>query len=206
MAAICHCCKSVFIKGLKQWISRLLKLCISSAKYIFVSISKWRLADPLRNSFNFCNFDAPKFSRVLYNLKLIQMFSFDTADNRLSDLKLIHMFSFDRTKFIWEPLNFFCSRIKRIMWKLSDQMWIRNDTWNSVSRNSTLILMFYLPRCYTEAYSEPKQTSKMDLLKKIINDWQPLTIFAKNSILDIRLGFDWVYWIFDMYIVRTDRI
>ena len=173
------------------------------SKYIFVSISKWRLADPLRNSFNFCNFDAPKFSRVLYNLNLIQMFSFDTADNRLSDLKLIHMFSFDRTKFIWEPLNFFCSRIKRIMWKLSDQMWIRNDTWNSVSRNSTLILMFYLPRYYTEAYSEPKRKSKMDLLKKIINDWKPLNIFVKNSILDIRLGFEYA---FDIYIVRTDPI
>ena len=173
------------------------------SKYIFVSISKWRLADPLRNSFNFCNFDAPEFSRVLYNLKLIHMFSFDTADNRFSDLKLIHMFSFDRTKFIWEPLNFFCSRTKRIMSKLSDQMWIRNDTWNFISRNSTLILMFYLPRCYTESYSEPKRTSKMDLLKKIINDWKPLTIFAKNSILDIRLGFEYG---FDMYIVRTDRI
>ena len=63
--------------------------------------------------------------------------------------------------------------------------------------------MFYLPRYYTEAYSEPKRKSKMDLLKKIINDWKPLNIFVKNSILDIRLGFEYA---FDIYIVRTDPI
>ena len=34
-----------------------------------------------------------------------------------------------------------------------------------------------------EAYSEPSQTSKMK-----IEDWKPLTIFAKNSIQDIILG------------------
>ena len=39
-----------------------------------------------------------------------------------------------------------------------------------------------------EAYSEPSGTSKMEFFAKIVNGWKPLTIFAKSSILDIRLG------------------
>ena len=35
-----------------------------------------------------------------------------------------------------------------------------------------------------EAYSEPCQTSKTELLAKIVNAWKPLIIFVKNSILD----------------------
>ena len=37
-----------------------------------------------------------------------------------------------------------------------------------------------------DAYSEPSQTSKVDLLAKIFNGWQPLIIF----ILDVWLGFE----------------
>ena len=37
-------------------------------------------------------------------------------------------------------------------------------------------------------YSEPCQTSKMELFLKIINGRKPLTIFAKSSILDVWLG------------------
>ena len=37
----------------------------------------------------------------------------------------------------------------------------------------------------TETYSEAYQTSKMELLVKIVNDRKPLTIFAKSSILDV---------------------
>ena len=36
----------------------------------------------------------------------------------------------------------------------------------------------------TEAYSEPCQTSKMELIGKKVNSFQPLTIFARM--------FDWV--------------
>ena len=39
-----------------------------------------------------------------------------------------------------------------------------------------------------EVYSEPSRTSKMELIAKIIKDIQPLTIFAKCSILDAQLG------------------
>ena len=42
--------------------------------------------------------------------------------------------------------------------------------------------------CNTNAYSEPIQTSKMKFLAKIVNTFQPLTISAKSSILDVRLG------------------
>ena len=45
--------------------------------------------------------------------------------------------------------------------------------------------------CYTEAYSEPSQTSKMELFARIIKGFQLLTIFIKSSILDIRLGFEY---------------
>ena len=37
-------------------------------------------------------------------------------------------------------------------------------------------------------YLEPSQTSKMDLFAKIVNVFQPLTIFAESFILDVRLG------------------
>ena len=37
----------------------------------------------------------------------------------------------------------------------------------------------------SEAYSEPYQLSKMERFAKIINGFQPLTIFAKQSILDV---------------------
>ena len=37
----------------------------------------------------------------------------------------------------------------------------------------------------TEAYLEPCQTSKEELFAKVVNCFQPWTIFAKNSILDV---------------------
>ena len=37
----------------------------------------------------------------------------------------------------------------------------------------------------SEVYSEPNQTSEMELSAKIVNGFQPLTIFAESSILDV---------------------
>ena len=37
---------------------------------------------------------------------------------------------------------------------------------------------------WSGAYSEPSQISRMELFLKITNDFQPLTIFAENSVLD----------------------
>ena len=36
-----------------------------------------------------------------------------------------------------------------------------------------------------EVYSEPSQTFKIELYVKMVNSWKSLTIFAKNSILDV---------------------
>ena len=40
-------------------------------------------------------------------------------------------------------------------------------------------------KCMPEAYSEPSQTSKKESFTKIVNGVEPLTIFAKRSVLDV---------------------
>ena len=42
-----------------------------------------------------------------------------------------------------------------------------------------------------EGYSEPRQTYKIEHFTKIDNDWKPLTIFAKSSIISV--------WLFSEY-------
>ena len=42
-----------------------------------------------------------------------------------------------------------------------------------------------------EAYSEPSQTCKVDIFTKIVNSKQPAIVFAKSSILDVQLGFEY---------------
>ena len=39
----------------------------------------------------------------------------------------------------------------------------------------------------SEAHPEPSQTSKMEFFVKIVNGLNPLTIFGKSSMLDVRL-------------------
>ena len=41
------------------------------------------------------------------------------------------------------------------------------------------------------------RTSKMELFVEIVNDFQPLTIFAKSSILNVRLGSEYTSEIFN---------
>ena len=50
--------------------------------------------------------------------------------------------------------------------------WFKNETSLTLEANS-------------EAYSEPCQTSKMEVFTKIVNGFSFLTIFAKSSILDV---------------------
>ena len=50
----------------------------------------------------------------------------------------------------------------------------------------------FLASSYAELYSQPSQIFKMELFAKIVNTWKPLTIFAKNSILDIWQGSEYV--------------
>ena len=45
----------------------------------------------------------------------------------------------------------------------------------------------------SEAYSKPCQSSKNELFAKIINSFQPFTIFEKTSILDIQQGFEYIW-------------
>ena len=42
-------------------------------------------------------------------------------------------------------------------------------------------------------FSEPSQTSKTELHAKIVDCIQPLTIFAKHSILGVSIGYEYVY-------------
>ena len=49
---------------------------------------------------------------------------------------------------------------------------------------NTLTSYVYL-RCFAEADSEPNQTSKMELLTRIVNGCQSLTIAPKISILEV---------------------
>ena len=49
--------------------------------------------------------------------------------------------------------------------------------------------MYSSGECFkSEANSEPRQISKMDLFTKIVHSFSPLTIFQKSSISDVRLG------------------
>ena len=50
--------------------------------------------------------------------------------------------------------------------------------------NSCFIVVSQLCRM-PELYSEPCQIYKMARFVEIVNDFQPLTIFAKRSILDV---------------------
>ena len=55
---------------------------------------------------------------------------------------------------------------------------------------------------FAEAYSETGWTPKMELFAKIVNCFKPLTIFAKSSILDVRVGCVYASnldWLGDLY-------
>ena len=45
----------------------------------------------------------------------------------------------------------------------------------------------------TQLELEPSQTSKMELFAEIVNDYQPLIVLVKSSILDLLLGSDYIY-------------
>ena len=66
----------------------------------------------------------------------------------------------------------------------------------------SLILPKWSYRTYADAYSEPSRISKMELLAKRVNGWNllttvkgwnPLTVFAKSPILNVRLGSEYVF-------------
>ena len=59
--------------------------------------------------------------------------------------------------------------------------------YSSCDKNLGVFLSCYIAMSpkNLETYSEPSQTSKMELLAKIIHGGKPLTIFAKNAIVDV---------------------
>ena len=70
--------------------------------------------------------------------------------------------------------------IKMSIWHIQTNNWHYN-----------LIFLFltlskWLP--IAEAYAEPCKTSKMEFSAKIVNGIQPLTIFAKSSVLEVWQG------------------
>ena len=46
--------------------------------------------------------------------------------------------------------------------------------------------------CFQRRIQNPVKTQKWSFLQTKVNNWKPLTIFAKNSILDIWLGSEYV--------------
>ena len=50
----------------------------------------------------------------------------------------------------------------------------------------------FVYQCYSKAYSNSSQTSKMKLFANIVNGFQPLAISAKSSFSDIRLSSEYV--------------
>ena len=44
---------------------------------------------------------------------------------------------------------------------------------------------------YSEVYSKPSETSKREISAKIVDCIQPLTIFAKNFILDVSQTYEY---------------
>ena len=55
-------------------------------------------------------------------------------------------------------------------------------------RNDTKKVLIGVLGIIAKVYSEPSWTYKIELFAKMFNSWKSLTIFAKNSILDVRLG------------------
>ena len=69
--------------------------------------------------------------------------------------------------------------------------------------NLTIYKTFRQAGKFTQAYSEPCEISKMDSFKKIVNDFQPLTIFARHSVLDASQGSECIFVLLIFFQVKT---
>ena len=63
-----------------------------------------------------------------------------------------------------------------------------------------ILYCIYIVVLISEAYSEPCQTSMMKLFAKIVNGLKPVTIFGKNSILDIWQGSEYSFGWLDIIV------
>ena len=57
---------------------------------------------------------------------------------------------------------------------------------------SVLYIFVYFHGFWTDAYSEPCQTFKMELFTKVINEWKLLTILEKKIMLDVWQGSEYL--------------
>ena len=79
---------------------------------------------------------------------------------------------------------------------------ILTNYWNLQDSLSIFENIMAKPNFPTEEYWEPSQTSKMKLFVKIVKGLQPLTNFAKSSILDIWLGTE--YATAQSYVLKSE--
>ena len=70
--------------------------------------------------------------------------------------------------------------------EVSKNTFFTENLWRTAVKNTRLHLFSKL--LYTEADQQPCQTSKMKVFAKIVNVFQPLTIFAKTFILNVWQG------------------
>ena len=54
---------------------------------------------------------------------------------------------------------------------------------------------------FTEAYSVPSPTSKIEHFHKIVKGWKPVSIVAKSPILDVWIGSDALFWFYEPSLV-----
>ena len=59
------------------------------------------------------------------------------------------------------------------------------------NESTTLVLVVIVKSCNAEAYSEPCNTFNMENFPKLVNSLYSLIIFAKHSIYDVSLGFEY---------------
>ena len=65
---------------------------------------------------------------------------------------------------------------------------MHKKTWDYLTRSCLILLLLILSDLMPKTYSEPWYKSKMELLVKLVNAFQPFPISAKSSILDVWYG------------------
>ena len=70
-----------------------------------------------------------------------------------------------------------------------------------VKFESNILVKWSTDTTNSEAYPELSQTSKTELLVKVVNGWKPLTIFPKRSILNVWLYPEYVIYLFYIMVI-----
>ena len=70
---------------------------------------------------------------------------------------------------------------------------VKSIKWHDFAINAIAILFVHERLNIPEAYSETSWASKMELFAKIVNNKASFDIFAESSILDVRLGSEYIF-------------